>query len=150
MCSYLLRLVWCRKGSKYNDGKKARESHEWQRYKTKVFKPNELTWHFDITNASIEVWKTLEKPVVGRNSATNCGEWDGYFPDAFGAADQRDDQNDCERIHHETLKPAQATRLVVDDFRKVQTAEHARGGNSGGEWSCKWRKGRESVLSPRL
>ena len=150
MCSYILRLVWCRKGSKDNDCKKTRESHEWQRYKTKEFEPNKLTWHFDIAHASVEVWKTLQKPMVSRNSATDCGEWNSNFPDAFGAADQRDDQNDCERIHHETLKPAQATRLVVDDFRKVQTAEHARGGNSGGEWSCKWRKGRESVLSPRL
>jgi hypothetical protein len=142
--------VWCRKGSKYNDCKKTREGHEWQRYKTKVFEPNELTWHFDITHASVEVWKTLKKPVVRRYCAADQGQRHSELPDALGAADQRDDQNDCERIHHETLKPAQATRLVVDDFRKVQTAEHARGGNSGCEWSCKWRKGRESVLSPRL
>ena len=88
--------------------------------------------------------------MVSRNSATDCGEWNGDLPDAFGAADQRDDQNDCKRIHHETLKPTQATWFVVNDLRKVQTAEHACGGNSGGEWSCKWRKGREGVLSPRL
>ena len=88
--------------------------------------------------------------MVSRNSATDCGEWNSNFPDAFGAADQRDDQNDCKRIHHEALKPAQATWLVVNNFRKVQTAEHARGGNGSGEWSGKWQKGRESVLSPRL
>jgi len=109
-------LLWCWKGGKYDDCKKTGEGHEWQRYKTKVFKPNELTWHFDITYASVEVWKTLKKPVIGRNPATDCGKGNGDFPDAFGAADQRDDQNDCERIHHETLKPAQATWLVVDDF----------------------------------
>ena len=142
--------MWCRKGSKYNDGKKARESHEWQRYKTKEFEPNELTRHFDIAHASVKIWKTLKKPVVSRNPATDCGEWNGNFPDALGAADQRDDQNECEWIHHETLKPAQATRLVVNDFGKVQTAEHARGGNSCREWPGKWRKGRESVVSPRL
>ena len=108
--------MWCRKGGKYNYCKKTRESHEWQRYKTKEFEPNELAWHFDITHASVEIWKALKKPVVSLNSATDCGEWNSNFPDAFGAADQCDDQNDCERIHHETLKPAQATRLVVDDF----------------------------------
>jgi len=108
--------VWCRKGSKYNDCKKTRESHEWQRYKTKEFEPNELTWHFDITHASVKIGKSFQKPVVGRNTATDCGEWNGYFPDALGAADQRNDQNDCEWIHDETLIPAQATRLVVNDF----------------------------------
>ena len=143
-------MVWCRKGSKDNDCKKTRESHEWQRYKTKEFEPNKLAWHFDIAHASVQIGESFQKPVVGRNPATDCGKWNSDLPDAFGAADQCDDQNDCERIHHETLKPAQATRLVVNDFRKVQTAEHAGGGNSGGEWSGKWRKGRESVLCPRL
>ena len=115
-----------------------------------MFKPNELAGHLDITYASVKVWKTLKKPVIGRNPATDCGEWNGNFPDAFGAADQTDDQNDCERIHHEALKPAQATWLVVDDFRKVQTAKHASSRNGGGEWPRKWRKGGKSVVSPRL
>jgi len=146
----LLRLLWGWKGSKDNDCKKTRESHEWQRYKTKEFEPNKLAWHFDVTHAGVQIGESFQKPVVGRNPAADCGKWNSNFPDAFGAADQCDDQNDCEWIHHEALKPAQATGLVVDDFRKVQTAEHARGCNSGGEWSGKWEKGRESVLSPRL
>ena len=87
-------MLWCRKGSKYNDRKKTGESHKWQRYKTKVFEPNELTWHFYITYASIKVWKTLKKPVVSRNTATDCGEWNGNFPDALGATDQCDDEKD--------------------------------------------------------
>ncbi len=150
MCSYLLRLLWCWKGSKDNDCKKTGEGHKRQRYKTKVLKPNELAGHFDIAYARVKVWKTLKEPVVGRDASTNSCEWNGNFPDALGFTNQRNDQNDCKRIHHEALKPAQATRLVVNDFRKVQTAKHARGGNGSGEWSCKWRKGRESVLSPRL
>ena len=109
-------MLWCRKGSKYDDRKKTGEGHKWQRYKTKEFEPNELAGHFDITHASVQIRESFQKPVVGRNSATDCGEWNGNFPDAFGAADQCDDQNDCEWIHHEALKPAQATWLVADDF----------------------------------